>query len=129
MNSRGRNSATNTTKDCPYSSPFHKVFCVEDELDVALGVRQTLFLQRLSELRRSAQEHAHFSPWVFSGDVAELVVPVRFSVQRLLFEASYRVVLCLVMDAEMSRLGVLPSCEVDVVAEEVAHVFLRHLSF
>ncbi|KAF3857036.1 hypothetical protein F7725_008895 [Dissostichus mawsoni] len=33
-----------------------------DELDVALGVRQTLFLQRLPQLGWAAQKHPHFSP-------------------------------------------------------------------
>lgn len=38
-----------------------KVLLVEDELDVGLGVAQTLFLQRVPEPRRATQEHSHFS--------------------------------------------------------------------
>ncbi len=40
---------------------FLEVLFVEDELDVGLWVRQTLFLQRLPQLRRAAQKDPHFS--------------------------------------------------------------------
>ena len=39
-----------------------EVLLVEDELYVALGVRQTLFLQRLPQLGGAAQKHPHFRP-------------------------------------------------------------------
>lgn len=36
-----------------------EILLVEDELDVGLGVRQTLFLQGFPQLRRAAEEHPH----------------------------------------------------------------------
>lgn len=36
-----------------------EVLLVEDELDVGLRVGQTLFLQRLPQLRGATQEHPH----------------------------------------------------------------------
>lgn len=36
-----------------------EILLVEDELDVGLGVRQTLFLQGLPQLRGAAEEHPH----------------------------------------------------------------------
>lgn len=39
-----------------------EVLLVEDELDVGLGVRQTLFLQRLAQLGGAAQEHPNLGP-------------------------------------------------------------------
>lgn len=110
-----------------------EVFLVEDKLDVSLRVRQTLFLQRFTELRRSTQEHPHFapentsklkvrkrvllvlphslfiifrwsSPWMLRSDAGELVVPVWFPVKSLLFESGDRIILRLVVDTEMSCL-------------------------
>lgn len=41
-----------------------EVLLVEDELDVGLGVGQTLFLQRLAQLGGAAQEHPNLGPRV-----------------------------------------------------------------
>lgn len=166
----------------PPEAPPSEVLLVEDEFDVGLGVRQALFLQGLPQLGGAAEEHAHFgsvgkkrgvtdetlgirsggreaaSPGVLRGDIGELVVPVRLPVEGLLFEAGYRVVLRLVVNAEVSRLArgggwrqgltepesrtskrdswgktlknllLLPAGEVDVVAQEVRHPLLRHLA-
>lgn len=42
------------------SSMPSEILLVEDELDVGLGVRQTLLLQGLPQLRGAAEEHPHF---------------------------------------------------------------------
>lgn len=39
-----------------------EVLLVEDELDIGLGVRQTLFLQGFPQLRGTAEKHPHFRP-------------------------------------------------------------------
>lgn len=42
------------------SSMPSEILLVEDELDIGLGVRQTLLLQGLPQLRGAAEEHPHF---------------------------------------------------------------------
>lgn len=56
-----------------------EVLLVEDELDVALGVRQTLLLQRLPQLGGAAQKHPHFGP-----EDTEVKAAVRGEESRLL---------------------------------------------
>lgn len=55
-----KRSRLSLSRGFPGCRPGLEVLFVEDELDVGLGVGQTLFLQRCPQLRRAAQEHSHF---------------------------------------------------------------------
>lgn len=52
---RGRDGS----ERAPPSLTPSEILLVEDELDVGLGVRQTLLLQGLPQLRGAAEEHPH----------------------------------------------------------------------
>lgn len=52
-----------------------EVLLVEDELNVSLGVGQTLFLQRLSQLGGATQEHPNLGP-ESGGRVNQKTLPV-----------------------------------------------------